>query len=153
MHKNTNGQTAQIHRKICFHACNLQQQPSMIINYALSRVRFHIHQLRINGSHKSCSQGRERKSEKRERKEESCEGRRVFRMGMSSWSPNDNYNHWVSVPLIPPSVSLSSIMAVSPPSSKLLLLLISSLGWLSTPGSAFVMDRDHMTSSGRSLLF
>ncbi|KAM7391431.1 hypothetical protein PAMP_022120 [Pampus punctatissimus] len=40
-------------------------------------------------------------------------------------------------------------MAVSPPSFKLLLLLqISSLGWLSTPGSAFVMDRDHMTSSG-----
>ncbi|XP_067468881.1 growth hormone receptor a isoform X1 [Thunnus thynnus] len=39
-------------------------------------------------------------------------------------------------------------MAVSPPSSKLLLLLlISSLGWLSTPGSAFIMDRDHMTSS------
>ncbi|XP_040010943.1 growth hormone receptor a isoform X2 [Xiphias gladius] len=39
-------------------------------------------------------------------------------------------------------------MAVSLSSSNLLLLLlISSLDWLSTPGSAFLMDRDHMTSS------
>lgn len=39
-------------------------------------------------------------------------------------------------------------MAVSPPSSKLLLLLIiSSLDWFSTPGSAFITDWDHMTSS------
>ncbi|XP_040897712.1 growth hormone receptor a isoform X2 [Toxotes jaculatrix] len=39
-------------------------------------------------------------------------------------------------------------MAVSSFSSSLLLpLLISSLDWLSTPGSAFLSDRDHMTSS------
>ncbi|KAM9360589.1 growth hormone receptor a [Symphorus nematophorus] len=40
-------------------------------------------------------------------------------------------------------------MAVSPSSSSnlLLLLLVSSLDWLPTPGSAFLMDRDHMTSS------
>lgn len=39
-------------------------------------------------------------------------------------------------------------MAVLSSSSNLLfLLLISSLDWLSTPGSAFVIGRDHMTSS------
>ncbi|XP_035514901.1 growth hormone receptor a [Morone saxatilis] len=41
-----------------------------------------------------------------------------------------------------------NIMAVSSSCSNLLLfLLISSLDWLSTPGSAFMMGRDHMTSS------
>ncbi|XP_008292077.1 growth hormone receptor a isoform X1 [Stegastes partitus] len=45
-------------------------------------------------------------------------------------------------------VRQSIIMAVSSPSSNLLLLLlISSLDWLSTPGSAFLIDWDHMTSS------
>lgn len=42
-------------------------------------------------------------------------------------------------------------MAV-PSSNLLLLLLISSLDWLSTPGSAFLMGRDHMTPSGRLLV-
>lgn len=35
----------------------------------------------------------------------------------------------------------------SPSTNLLLLLLISSLDWLPTPGSAFLIDRDHMTSS------
>ncbi|XP_034728278.1 growth hormone receptor a [Etheostoma cragini] len=38
-------------------------------------------------------------------------------------------------------------MAVLSSSNLLLLLLISFLDWLSTPGSAFVMGRDHVTSS------
>ncbi|XP_076587190.1 growth hormone receptor a isoform X1 [Chaetodon auriga] len=43
---------------------------------------------------------------------------------------------------------VTCIMAVSSSSSNLLLLLlISSLDWLSTPGSAFLMARDHITSS------
>lgn len=74
-------------------------------------------------------------------------------MGMSTWSPTDNYNHCVSVRLSFSPVSLSSIMAVPSSSSNLLiLLLISSLDWLSTPGSAFYMGRDHMTPSGRLLV-
>ncbi|KAM4576115.1 growth hormone receptor a [Odontesthes bonariensis] len=41
------------------------------------------------------------------------------------------------------------MMAVSLSSSNLLLLLvISSLDWLSFPGSGFLIDRDHMSSSG-----
>lgn len=78
---------------------------------------------------------------------------RVFHMVMSSWHPTDNYNERVSVPLTfcPLYHSLSSIMAVSS-SSVHLLLLISFLDWLSTGGSAFLMDWDHMTSSGRFLV-
>ncbi|XP_061881700.1 growth hormone receptor a [Entelurus aequoreus] len=39
-------------------------------------------------------------------------------------------------------------MAVSSPTSSLLLFLLAScLAWLSSPGSAFVMDWDHMTAS------
>lgn len=77
----------------------------------------------------------------------------VFHMVMSSWHPADNYNERVSVPLTfcPLFLSLSSIMAVSS-SSVHLLLLISSLDWLSTRGSAFLMDWDHMTSSGKFLV-
>ncbi|XP_069555685.1 growth hormone receptor a [Brachyistius frenatus] len=42
----------------------------------------------------------------------------------------------------------ASIMAVSSCSSNLLfLLIVSFLDWMSTPGSAFLIDRDHMTSS------
>lgn len=48
-------------------------------------------------------------------------------------------------------LSLTSIMAVSS-SSVHLLLLISSLDLLSTRGSAFLSDWDHMTSSGRFLV-
>lgn len=44
-------------------------------------------------------------------------------------------------------------MAVWLSSSVLLVLLISALGWLPTPGSAFHMYRDHSTSSGLSLIF
>ncbi|KAF3695663.1 Growth hormone receptor [Channa argus] len=38
-------------------------------------------------------------------------------------------------------------MAVSLSSCNLLLLIISSLDWISSPGCAFLMDSDHMTSS------
>ncbi len=54
----------------------------------------------------------------------------------------------------PLCLSLSSIMAVSWSSSDLLLLLlISSLDWMCNPGSAFLIGRDDMTSSGRLLVF
>lgn len=72
----------------------LQQRPGMIINCDMLRVRFHMHQLKINGTHSLCSQGGEK-----ERKGEEEGGRKVFfHMDMSSWSPTDNYNHCVSVP-------------------------------------------------------
>ena len=68
---------------------------------------------------------------------------------MSLWRPADNCNHSASV-----SLSVSSIMAVSSPSSHLLiLLLISCLDWPSTPASAFLLDRDHMTTSGGLLMW
>lgn len=98
--------------------------------------------------------GLERNKESgRSREAERSEEGRVFHMVMSSWHPTDNYNEPVSVPLTfcPLFLSLSSIMAVSS-SSVRLLLLISSLDWLSTRGSAFLMDWDHMTSSGRFLV-
>lgn len=97
--------------------------------------------------------GQRKKESERVTEAERSEEERVFHMGMSSWRPTDNYNDRVSVPLSfsPLSLSLSSIMAVSS-SSVHLLLLLSSLDWLSTRGSAFLTDRDRLTSSGRLLV-
>lgn len=144
-------------QKLCtFNLQMLQQQPGMIINYALSCVGFHIHQLKINGSGTDpqfmLPGQRARKREKEwARQRAASEGGWFF-----TWACHHGVQLIIiitvslSPDLILPSVSLSSIMAVlSSSSNLLLLLLISSLDWLSTPGSAFLIGRDHVTSSGR----
>lgn len=73
-------------------------------------------------------------------------------MGVSPWSSADNYNHSVSVLLFYP-LSLHSIMALSLASNLLILLILSSLDWLPSPGSTFLTDWDHTTSSGKLLVF
>jgi len=119
----------------------------------LSCVRFHVHQLKINGSHSLCSQGSYKEREKRREGVGEGEG------GFFTWA----CHHAVQLIIIitaslscshSPPLSLSSIMmAVSLSSSNLLLLLmISSLDWLSSPGSGFLIDQDHMSSSGELLI-
>lgn len=99
--------------------------------------------LKINGSHNLYSLGRVKEKER---------GRvwRVGEGGFFTWACHHGVQLIIifTVTLSPSTLSLCRVMAIS--SCCLLLpLIISFLDWLSSPASAFLIDRDHVTSSGR----